>query len=200
MALHDVRLRRSHVDPPADVLDLSIATEERARRFIEQRAPESRIAEFQASNLWVAYLALQELLDRDLVAGRSFCEWGSGMGGVTCLAALLGFDACGIEIEPDLVTEARSLASDFQLPARFYDGSFKPSGAYRGELAMGEVERDLGFEPTRFDVVYVYPWPAEERVILELFDYGASSGSLLVTYHGRGAFRARRKVTQTGVS
>ena len=51
MALQEVQLRGGGADLPAEVLDVCIAAEERARQFIDQRALEARIAEFQASNV-----------------------------------------------------------------------------------------------------------------------------------------------------
>src|SRR2546423_1671474 len=81
-----------------------------------------------------AFGALQALAESALAPGGRFCEWGSGFGVVTCLAAMIGFDACGIEIEPDLVAAARRLAADFDLSAEFVCGSFVPRG---GEACLG---------------------------------------------------------------
>jgi len=38
---------------------------------------------------------------------RRFLEWGSATGVITIMADLLGFDACGIELDSSLVVEAR---------------------------------------------------------------------------------------------
>ena len=38
---------------------------------------------------------------------RVFCEWGSGFGTATCLAALLGYEAYGLEIDAELVRLSR---------------------------------------------------------------------------------------------
>ncbi len=61
-------------------------------------------------------------------SGNRFCEWGSGLGTATCLASLMGFNAMGIEIEPELVLRARRLASEFNLPASFLQTSFLIEG------------------------------------------------------------------------
>ena len=45
---------------------------------------------------------------------------------VTCLAALLEFDAYGIEVDSTLVRASRRLAADFDLPIEFAQGSFIP--------------------------------------------------------------------------
>src|SRR5262245_50345847 len=83
---------------------------------------------FVPSDHLCAFGALQALAESALAPGGRFCEWGSGFGVVTCLAAMIGFDACGIEIEPELVDAARRLAEDFELSAEFVCGSFIPRG------------------------------------------------------------------------
>ena len=65
---------------------------------------------------------LRALSEGGLARGWRFCEWGSGFGVVVGLAALVEFDACGIEIEALLVAEARKLADDFDLPVEFGQG------------------------------------------------------------------------------
>ena len=87
---------------------------------------------FTASDFGRVYGALREVERAGLLAGRWFCEWGSGLGVVSCLAATLGLDAWGIEAEPALVRAARRLAGDFGLPVEFVRGSFIPAGAEAG--------------------------------------------------------------------
>ena len=55
---------------------------------------------------------------------------------VTCLAALLEFDAYGIEVDGTLVRASRRFAADFDLPAEFAHGSFIPAGATRPGLGV----------------------------------------------------------------
>jgi hypothetical protein len=139
----------------------------------------------------------------DLLPGGLFCEWGSGFGVVACLAAMLEFDACGIEIEGELVDAARQLADDFGLPVEFICGSFIPKGSetcfhtndrFAWLTTHGEGRLDeLGLGPADFDVVFAYPWPDEERVIGALFERYAGAGAVLVTYHESGDLRLRRK-------
>ena len=47
--------------------------------------------------------------------------------------------------------------------------------------------------PDDFDVIFAYPWPGEEDVIMQLFDRYAAVGALLLTYHGIEELRIRRK-------
>jgi len=146
---------------------------------------------------------LRALADSTLPRGRQFCEWGSGFGVVACLAAMLEFDACGIEVEPLLVREARGLADEFGLVVEFALGSFVPPGAENRVHAAGNYSwlttdgdyayEDLGLEPSDMDVVFVYPWPDEEAVTAELFNRYAGTGAVLATYHGGSDFRLRRK-------
>src|SRR5207253_2465060 len=122
---------------------------------------------------------------------------------VACLAAMLEFDACGIEVEDELVEAARLLADDFGLPVEFVRGSFIPSGGeVLTEAGAGfawlttnadQCSEELELGPDDFDVVFAYPWPDEEDVTGALFERYASPGAMLVTYHGGDQFRLRRK-------
>ena len=150
------------------------------------------------------YHALDWIASAHLAAGRRFLEWGSGIGVVACLAAELGFDAIGIEIEPALVEIAESLAADHEVDVEFACGSYVPNGAepfvdIAGEVTWLRTDRpdsyaDLDLEPEDFDLIYAYPWPGEEQVIFDLFENCAAVGSLLLTYHSQDGLRLQRKV------
>jgi len=136
--------------------------------------------------------------------GEVFCEWGSGFGVVAGLAAMSGFRAVGIEIEPVLVDAARRLAADFGLDVEFICDSYLPREAFeyldtvQPSLYLVEQPGDLGancgLEPDAFDVIFAYPGPDDDPVIADLFRRFASSGALLLTYHGREGLRLRRKI------
>jgi hypothetical protein len=185
---------------PAEVRAFLAEARRRIGRFGTDRVPG-----FIPSDYREVYLALRAVAAGGLPPGKSFCEWGSGFGVVACLAALLDFDACGIEIEADLVDAARELADDFDLPVRFAHGSFIPPereadlgpGRRAGSPppAGGSVRDQLGRGPVDFDVVFTYPWPAEERLVATLFEQHARAGALLVTFHASGDLRLRRKAT-----
>src|SRR5437764_436319 len=75
-----------------------------ANRRIERFQISACVPGFVPSDFAAAYRVLHLLASMDVAGGSRFCEWGSGFGVITCLAALLGFDACGIEIDFDLIS------------------------------------------------------------------------------------------------
>jgi hypothetical protein len=125
--------------------------------------------------------------------GRRFLEWGSATGVVTIMADLLGFDACGIEIDHDLVAIARDLAARFDSAARFGAGSFLPAGyewrSPTGDRRLGTIGLapsaypSLGRSLDEFDIVFAYPWGGEEPIMKDVMRaYGARDALLLL--HG----------------
>jgi predicted O-methyltransferase YrrM len=199
MPLIDVNLPVADAAPPADVQTFLAEAERRIEHF--QRS--ARVPAFVPSDFERVYQSLRTVEQMALAPGRRVCEWGSGFGVVASLAAMLDFDAYGIEIEPELVDAARQLARDFDLPVEFVSGSFIPVG---GEHLVdagstfawltpdsGTAYDDIGLDPDDFDVVFAYPWPDEEHVIWTLFERFASTGAVLITYHGSDDIRVQRK-------
>jgi hypothetical protein len=158
---------------------------------------------FVPSDYNPVYHALKAIAHDQLAPGVRFCEWGSGFGVVTCLAALVGFQAVGIEIEPRLVVAARQLAADFDISADFLCDSFLPSGCDEycdyGELSPylvaqpGDLDAHSGYYPDDFDLIFAYPGPDNDEMIEALFRHYAGSGAVLLTNHGREGLRLRRK-------
>lgn len=120
-----------------------------------------------------------------------FLELGSATGIIAVMADLLGYEACGIEIDEGLVRAARDTAARYGSGARFAAGSFLPQGwAWRprdGDGRLGTVGEgpsgyiELGVPLGDFDLVYAYPWGGEERMMLDLFRaHGAPDGRLLL--------------------
>src|SRR5262245_59882868 len=62
------------------------------------------------------FAVLEEVTRRQLPPTRVFCEWGSGFGTATCLAALLGYEAYGLEIDEELVRLSRAMARRLGIP------------------------------------------------------------------------------------
>ena len=162
-----------------------------------------RNSAFVPCNYGAAYGILQHLAAHAAAAGTLFCEWGSGFGVVSCLAALLEFDAYGIEVDSTLVRASRRLAADFGLPVEFVQGSFIPAGDRLLMRAAGSfawlttteapAHEQLGLATEDFGIIFAYPWPDEERALGQLFERHAAAGALLVTHHGGEDFRLRRK-------
>jgi len=162
------------------------------------RLPNFAPADFPTVHATLAALA------RGPAAGERFLEWGSALGGITGMAAALGFRASAIEIDSEMVERSRELLAAHGLHAEVVLGSFVPDDhdvpaefddpdtatLQTGMAAYDLLERDLD----EFAVVYAYPWPDMEEAFLDLFDTYASPGALFVTYHGRDGCRVRRKL------
>jgi|WetSurMetagenome_2_1015567.scaffolds.fasta_scaffold08265_2 hypothetical protein len=171
--------------------------------FIESRLA-TPIPAFVPSDYALVYQVLRHVADVHLAAGPRFCEWGSGAGVIACMAAMVGFEACGIEFEADLVDLSIRLARHHQLKVDFCCGNLVPYGGQEIAEEVDEFEwlavggpdpyELLGLEIDDFDVVFAFPWPGEEHVITRLFDRFASGGALLMTYddtEGVRLFRCR---------
>ena len=196
MPLIDLEPPRSDAPLPADVRAFLREAARRIRIF--QR--DAHVPSFVPSDFGRVYGVLRELAANNLGPGRLFCEWGSGFGVIACLAAMLDFDAFGIEVEGELVDAARRLAEDFGLPVEFAHGSFVPHGTPTdGEyvwltLDAADAHEELGLGAEDFGVIFVYPWPDEEGLTQHIFEKHAAPGAVLVTYHGGEDFTLRRKL------
>lgn len=216
MAIQEIELDLGPPVPPRpSVAGLLKEANRRIDVFFETER-NKRYPKFIPSDADLLYRAMAHLAEADLTFGRVYCEWGSGFGIGACLASLLGFDATGIEIETELVENARSLAEDLGIDAAFVEGSYLPEGfdSYNGvggeELVresawfagdtppQGSVRYPgAGFEIEEVDLFYVYPWPGEQEFMLEMFDAVAAEGSVLLIYFGDGEIRAFRRVDPT---
>ena len=207
MALTEIDLPLAKTELPETVASLISEAERRIDQFVDERSvlPTG----FVPCNFETVYRALAAIEERSLACGNSLCEWGSGFGVVATLATTLGFNACGIEIDEELVEEAQKLADDFDLPVEFVQGSFIPEEAqlavesgYLDHIGQpswlvthAEAAYDeLGLEPDDFDLIFAYPWPGEESVIDVLFDRVAGVGTLLLTFDQYNSIRLKRKI------
>ena len=207
MPLVDIEISANGSVLPDDVVAFLREADSRVSQFVE-KSP-IRVTGFVPSDFVTVYRALRAIAEANLASGPSLCEWGSGVGVVASLAAMLGFQVCGIEIERGLVDASRRLADDFGLPVEFVHGSFVPSGAeaYAEEASADnnaesfwlvtdadDAYDELGLDPDDFDVVFAYPWPGEESLIASLFEKYAAEEALLLTYDHFNSVRLRRKV------
>ena len=131
----------------------------------------------------------------------AFLELGSGVGVVTITAALLGYDAAGIEVEAGLVDAAEDLAQRFDAAATFAHGSFVPDGFDHFDRIDTEVETvfegpdgyaELGRNLEEFDVVYAFPWPGTEEAFHDLVTNYGRPDTILLTYGATDGFRVFR--------
>jgi hypothetical protein len=148
------------------------------------------------------YEVVRAALLRLRAPARRFLEWGSATGIITIMADLMGFDACGIEIDASLVETARAVAADHGSAARLVVGSFLPTGyvhrtpdgdARTGTLAEGPSGYlALGRALEDFDVVFGYPWGGEEPVMQDVMQRYGSPKATLLLYDASGEVRAYR--------
>jgi hypothetical protein len=119
------------------------------------------------------------------------------------MADMLGFDACGIEIDSTLVAMAREAASRHRSNARFVTGSFLPTGyrfrAGEGDGRTGTIDDsgksgylELGLPLEEFDVVFAYPWGGEEAVMLDVMQRYGRADALLLLYDSDNTARIYR--------
>jgi len=191
-----------------DVSEALVAdAEERIADFLNasRRAGANREGAFVPADYRRVYGGLETIRVQGLAATDRMCEWGSGFGVVASLAAQLGFEACGIEIERDLVEQAEALVAAHGLDVAFAHGSFIPESAEAAGLAdvqddlatlahgVADGYEELGLDPEDFGLIYAYPWPGEEEVVETIFDAVAASGALLLTYRSTEDLVLQRK-------
>lgn len=135
--------------------------------------------------------------------GLRFLEWGSATGVITIMADLMGFEACGVEIDAALVRSSRELAERTGSNARFAEGSFIPTGwhwrppdgdgrtATLGQGPSGYAA--LGRPLEDFDIVYGYPWSGEESLMQDLMLCHGRREALLLLHSVDSGVRAYRQ-------
>lgn len=127
--------------------------------------------DFVPSDYETVWKVLSEIRSRFPASSRpSFCEWGSGLGVVTGMAEILGFQASGIEIDATLAEQSRELLAKHDLSAAIMTGSYldKPASA---------------------DVTFVYCWPGKMAEMQRHFFETASNSALLLICHGASDVR-----------
>ncbi len=191
---------------PSNITRLLQEADTRIRSHLEFQRGQAR--GFVASDFALVNKALERIVKERLARGPLFCEWGSGFGVVAMLAAMHSFDACGIEVQSELVLAAEELADYFGCDVRFALGSFLNAGDEDliesaehswWHTSEGSAYEDLDLGPEEFDVFFGYPWPGEEELFDRLFVRYASIGALLLTYHDATGVLVQRKTRETGV-
>lgn len=128
----------------------------------------------------------------------SFVELGSGVGTISVLAALSGFDCSAIELDPWLHEAGIGLAEEFDAEVTSVCGTFVPSDYSAPELESSDFHTvtdgsdawdELGCALDDFDLVYAFPWPEEEAMLFDLLRKRAGPQALVMTYGGTEGFR-----------
>ena len=200
MTLVNVPLPENERPLPRRVARLLEDADHRIATF-HQTHRDSPVAGFVNSDFATAWRVLDSVVRADVAPGVAFCEWGSGFGVITLLAASLGLDAIGIEINADLVDEADDLATANDIDATFVLGNFVPTDGQAWADATDSFDAsgghdawmELGIEPDDIDIVYVFPWPDEVPLIEKLFDQYAQVGAILITCRGIDGMHVQRK-------
>lgn len=204
MAIREIDLRPSRKPLPSPVREF-ITAAHAAMDAYDARHQYREKPNFVHCDPEQLYGALDYVTSLDLTVGRVFCEWGSGFGMGVCLAALLGYQAYGIEIDPDVVRFSRELARSSGIditiletswfpegfssyPATGGDELLRPPGYPVDGAAPGHWPRYAGMDhdTDEIDLFFVYPWPKEHELMLDLFHAVAGHGALLIAYYGDG--------------
>lgn len=166
-------------------------------------ADQEVIENFVTCDFYLAKSALAWIHRENLLTGGRFCEMGSGFGVVAMLAAHMGMEAIGVEIEQVLVDQANALADQLGNDARFYCGSFIPyetldelevgRDIQNVSVEEGDVYREVGVGMQDIDLFFAFPWPGEEIFFEQVFEKWAATGAMLLTYRGRDGMQLQRK-------
>ncbi len=199
MAYEQIPYDVEDVELPPRVKAFIEEADQRCDAFYDEKL-NKRFPRYVPSEPAQVYAALKYVSDQALPLGSNFVEWGSGFGVGTGLAALLGYDATGIEIEAVLVQKAEALLQDQGIDATFLATSYVPEGYMSYDALSGaDIVRDDSFgyeldhqpryedmdiDVEEIDLFFVYPWPGEQEMMLKLFDAVAGEGAILVAYYG----------------
>ncbi len=176
----------------------------------------------EAESIWVENensAAFQGYVSADYVAilnsllklrsrATTFLEWGSGLGVVAIMASRLGYEAYGIEVEPQLVEYSRQLAVKHSSSATFATGSFIPTD-FEPRLEAGDefhrtvadtasAYEELGMELRDFDLIYAFPWPEELVVFRSIIRRCGGSNTLFLRYDVREGLSLSRPAKNRG--
>ena len=185
------------VDIPARLISLR-EEGDRIWDAFDARVRQDRWHPFVAAD----YACVEQALLTVQQPGLRFLEWGSASGVITIMADMLGFEAFGIELDPELVGVARDLARRFGSQARFAAGSFLPTGYHwqssTGDRRMGTIGQgrsgylELQHPLKDFDLVFAYPWSGEEPIMHDVMQRFGGAQARLFLYGQTGVQVYRR--------
>jgi hypothetical protein len=212
MALEEIELDLSNDELPAEVRAIIDESDRRIDALFASGG-NLRVPKYMPSDPELFFRVLEAITERNLPLGRVFCEWGCGFGICACIAAKLGYETYGIELDPKMAKEARSLTDDLGIPIEILETSYVPDGYDSYSGMGGEVlikEERMRSRDDRFvseliydgmdraideiDVFFVYPWPMEQAFMRELFDEIAGEGAILIAFQMSREILACRKI------
>ncbi len=212
MAIEELDIEFSPPEFSAEVLRLIEASDQRWDQFFASHT-NRRFPRLIPSDPALVFTALAGVTQQDLPPGRVFCEWGSGFGTATCLAALLGYEAYGIELHAELADISRDMAHELDIPVEILCTSYIPEGydSYAGiggdDLVKSPMfsypgdtfDRAPGYDGMDYtlaeiDLFFVYPWPEEQELMQQLFDAVAMEGAILLAYYSAKEICVYRKM------
>lgn len=195
MAVEEIKIEITKTALPENIKAFLKEADKRCDAFLESNM-KRRIPRFIPSDSEFFYAALNAVTQKGLPIGNVFCEWGSGFGIGVGLAAMLGYEAYGIEIQETLVEHSNTLLNDFNLDSEILCESYLPEGysSFDGhgghDLISGPSNNEaiyydgMNVSIEEVDLFYVYPWPDEQELMLSLFDAVAGEDAILLAYYG----------------
>jgi Methyltransferase domain len=212
MAVEEIELDLSNDELPDEIQAIVDESDSRIDELFASGG-NVEVPRYMPSDPELFFRVLEAMTERDLPLGRVFCEWGCGFGVCACIAAKLGYETYGIELDPKMAKKARRLADDLGIPIEVVETSYVPDGydshsGMGGEVLIKEDEmhsRDdhvvseliydgMDREIAEIDVFFVYPWPLEQDFMRELFDEIAAEGAILIAFHKSGEILTCRKI------
>lgn len=205
MALEEITLPTDFASPSAEILSFIKEANRRSDEFYDDGLG-LRYPKYIQSDPLLFQGAVSFLQEEKLLQGNVFCEWGSGFGIASGIASLMGMKTYGIELEEELVSRATRLMQDLDIPVEILNLSYLPDGFEESE---GHGGKDLispntttprggyvgspqydGLDPEEVDLFFVYPWPDQEEMMMDLFEAVATPGAILLMYLGDGEMAA----------
>lgn len=206
MSLQEIPLTLNLKSPlPETVAALIEEANRRAETFYEAGLG-LRYPKYIPSDPKVVHAAITCLQQEGHLRGDVFCEWGCGFAIAAGIASLLGMTAYGIEIEDELFERASQLMEDLEIPVEILQTDYLPDGFDESEGVGGKdlilpqsttprggvvspPEYD-GLDPDEVDLFFVYPWPGQEQMMMDLFTAVSDEGAILLMYMGEGEIEA----------
>ena len=213
MPLRELEITPSSGTPPQEFAEFLAEAEKRIDHLFDTEQ-NKKIPRFIPCNPVALYHVLEYVTREDLPLGRVFCEWGSGFGVGAGMAAMLGYESYGIEIEESLADASEDLMTTCGIDnVTILNTSYLPEG-FESYAAVGGEElvlpenfsdRGEGFEQVpiyegmpygtdEIDLFFVYPWPGEQEFMQQLFEAVATEGAILLTNLEDGEISVHQKV------